>query len=118
MVRVEVAVRDVPTQYQACRAWGHQWSFTTVDKVGGEYIQGMRCTRCTTVRAVRINAVTGLRLHGNSYKYPEQLDPDATPYQMPKGTGGPLTAEERGQVTLADVESRYRPAKKAVPKKA
>lgn len=97
---------DVPVEYAACRAWGHAWDFTTVDRSGGEYIQGMRCLRCPTVRSVRINARTGTREHGNKYQYPEDIDPRAVPYKMPKGSGG-LTSEERGQVTLGFIKVRY-----------
>ena len=99
--------RDVPHEYAHCRAWGHSWEHTTVDKVSGEFIQGMKCVHCGTHRSVRISLRTGLREHGNAYKYPEQLDKEAVPYQLPKGTGGALTSEERGQVTLHEIQSRY-----------
>lgn len=99
--------REVPDQYAHCRAWGHSWDFTTVDKLSGEYIQGMRCIHCGTHRAVPINVRTGLRERGNQYTYPEQIDKEATPYKMPKGSGGALTSEERGYVTLHEIQSRY-----------
>lgn len=99
--------RDVPTQYAHCRAWGHSWDFTTVDKLSGEFIQGMKCIHCGTHRSVPISTRTGLRERGNKYVYPEQQDKEATPYKMPKGSGGALTSEERGQVTLHDIQARY-----------
>lgn len=99
--------RDVPDQYAHCRAWGHSWDFTTVDKASGEYIQGMKCIHCGTHRAVRISLRTGLREHGNTYTYPEDQDKEAVPYRMPKGSGGALTSEERGNVTLHEIQSRY-----------
>lgn len=98
--------RDVPDRYAECRAWGHSWQKTTVDKVTGEFIQGMKCVNCGTHRSVRISMRTGLREPGG-YKYPEQLDKEAEPYQMPRGSGGALTSEERGQVTLHEIQSRY-----------
>ena len=99
--------RDVPDQYAHCRAWGHSWQFTTVDKVTGEFIQGMTCVNCDTHRSVRISLRTGLREYGNKYTYPEDMDKEAVPYKMPKGSGGALTANERGQVTLHEIQSRY-----------
>jgi hypothetical protein len=100
-------VRSVPSQYTTCRAWGHNWTFTTVQRAQGEFIQGMRCLGCGTERWVTINSKNGMREHGNKYKYPEQLDKEAAPYQLPKDTGGHFTAEERGACTLEDVKSRY-----------
>lgn len=99
--------RDVPDRYAHCRAWGHSWEHTTVDKLTGEYIQGMKCVHCDTHRSVRVSRRTGLREHGNKYQYPEDQDKEAVPYKLPKGTGGALTSEERGQVTLHDIEGRY-----------
>jgi len=99
--------RDVPDRYAHCRAWGHAWNFTTVDKAGGEFIQGMKCGNCGTHRSVRINQRTGLREHGNSYTYPEDMDKEAEPYKMPKGSGGALTSKERGNVTLHEIQARY-----------
>lgn len=99
--------RDVPDSYAHCRAWGHSWDFTTVDKVTGEFIQGMKCVNCGTHRSVRISLRTGLRERGNKYTYPEDQDKEAVPYKMPKNSGGALTSEERGQVTLHEIQSRY-----------
>lgn len=102
-------LRSVPHQYVACRSWGHAWDFTTVDAVGGrngEFLQGLRCLRCGTHRSVAISRRNGVR-ESRGYKYPEQLNPEAEPYQMPKDTGGALTAEERGQCTLEEIEARY-----------
>lgn len=99
--------RDVPTEYLNCRSWGHSWTFTTVDRVKGEFIQGMKCRECFTHREVRISTRTGLREAGNRYRYPEDLFDDVVPYKMPKGTGGPLTAEERGRATLLEIQHRY-----------
>lgn len=104
----EFGMRVVPTQYAACRTWGHAWDFTTVDKLKGEgYRQGLRCVRCKTERTIIISLGTGLRGH-NSYKYPEQLYDNATPYQMPKGSGGALSMEERGICALEEIEARYK----------
>lgn len=96
----------VPIQYAACRSFLHAWEFTTVDRSGGEYLQGMRCMRCSTEKTVRISARTGLRQGGNKYKYPEDLNPEVAAYKMPKGTGG-LTAEERGQIVLGFVKVHH-----------
>jgi hypothetical protein len=100
-------LRDVPHQYARCRAWGHAWDFTTVSRASGEYIQGMRCVACGTERFVRINGRTGTREHGNRYSYPEDLSHEAIPYKLPHGSGGALTADERGAVTLEEIKSRY-----------
>ena|SRR5690349_17445064 len=99
--------RDVPDDYAHCRAWGHSWDFTTLDKAAGEYIQGMKCIHCGTRRSVPISVRTGLRERGNRYTYPEDMDKEAVPYKMPKGSGGALTSDERGQATLHDIQSRY-----------
>ena len=99
--------RDVPDQYAHCRAWGHSWKFTTVDSTTIEFLQGMECTNCGTHRTVRITKRTGMREHGNKYTYPEDRDKEAVPYKMAKDSGGALTSEERGQVTLHEIQSRY-----------
>lgn len=110
--------RTVADQYVACRSWMHAWEFTTVERSGGEYIQGMRCLRCPTEKTVRINARTGMREHGSTYKYPEQLDPNAAPYQMPKDSGGALTSEERGEIMLQFVGAGDMLRKRRARKKA
>lgn len=101
------AFRDVPNAYAHCRAWGHSWDQTTLDKVTGEWIQGMKCIHCGTHRSVRISTRTGLREHGNKYLYPEDMDKEAVPYKMPKDSGGALSAEERGYVTIHEIQARY-----------
>lgn len=98
--------RDVPGEYEECRTWGHTWQKTTLDSNSIEYIQGMTCRNCGTHRSVRIAKRSGLRSPGG-YKYPEQIDKEAVPYQLPKDTGGALTSEERGQITLHEIQGRY-----------
>lgn len=109
-------LRDVASQYAACRAWGHAWDHTTVDRLKGEgYRQGLRCARCKTERSIIISFGTGVRGH-NQYRYPEQLYDNVEPYQLPKGTGGALTSEERGQITLGEIESRYKALTEGITK--
>lgn len=99
--------RTVPARYAACRTWQHAWDFTTVKKEGIEYIQGLRCIRCGTERAVRISSKDGDRVGGNKYMYPEDLNPEAEPYKMPKDSGGMLTADERSAIRLMEVKAHY-----------
>ena len=100
-------VRDVPDEYVQCRGWSHlEWVFTTLEREGGEYVQGLRCLACGTEKKVRRNARTGRRKPGNKYIYPEDLNPEAVPYKMPKGSGGVFTAEERDAVAMIDIKSR------------
>lgn len=99
--------REVPAEYAHCRVWGHTWDFTTLDDVSTEFLQGMKCIFCGTHRVVRITKVTGLRERGNKYTYPEDMDKEAVPYKMPKGSGGALTSEERGSITLGEIQARY-----------
>lgn len=85
--------REIPVQYAACRTFLHAWDFTTVDREGGLYIQGLRCLRCGTERHVKINARTG-EPKGNKYDYPDG-------YLI---TGGALTARERWSLRLSEVK--------------
>ena len=85
--------RDLPTEYATCRTWQHAWEPTTVERKGGEYIQGLRCIRCTTERFVRVDARTGERA-GNRYLYPDG-------YTLK--SGGALSAEERAELRLFEV---------------
>ena len=98
-------LREVPIEYARCRVWNHSWDFTTVDRVSGEWVQGLKCIHCGTTRSVRISRVNGSRK--NAYVYPEDMDKNAVPYKLPKGSGGALTSEERGNVTIHEIQSRY-----------
>ena len=86
--------REIDPRYSTCRTWQHAWEPTTVERQGGEYVQGLRCLRCTTERFVKVNARTGHR-DGNKYLYPEGY--------LLKG-GGALTADERAEIRLAEVK--------------
>lgn len=85
--------REIDPRYSTCRTWQHAWEPTTVERRGGDYVQGLRCLRCTTERFVKVNARTGDRA-GNRYLYPEGY--------VLKG-GGSLTARERAEIRLAEV---------------
>lgn len=59
---------DVPLEYRECRTIQHAWRYTTVERAGRNYKQGLACSRCGTERHVYIDAKTG-ELRGASYKY-------------------------------------------------
>lgn len=99
--------RSVPAIYAMCRTWQHAWDYTSVKRDGGEYIQGMRCTRCGTEKQVKINAKSGYREGGNRYVYPEDMNPEAEAYKMPKDSGGALSQDERAAVRLEEVLSHF-----------
>ena len=98
--------RTVAAQYAMCRTWQHAWDYTSVERQGGEYVQGLRCIRCGTERFVKVDARTGDR-GGNRYVYPEDQDRNAVPYKMPKGTGGALSVDERAAIRLEEVKVHY-----------
>lgn len=58
-----------------CRAFGHQWRPTTVDKVKGtngaitRYVQNLRCVSCETHKSVNISPRG--EIYSRSYQYPE-----------------------------------------------
>jgi hypothetical protein len=79
--------KDTPTAYLICRSLlGHSWDENkgTVDIVNLTYFWSVPCSRCTTVRTLKIGS-HGVR-KGNSYKWPEG-------YNL-----------ECGQLTKADLE--------------
>lgn len=66
----------------------------------------MVCIRCRAQRSVRIDARNGDRLGSGGYDYN-----DAPGYLL-KG-GGPLTAEERSELRLAEIQGRFRRRRRA-----
>lgn len=76
-----------------CRTWGHAWDYTTVKRLGGEYLQGLVCLRCATERFVKINTRTG-ETSGSRYSYAEGY--------LFHG-GGSLTPDERAELRLAEI---------------
>ena len=79
---------------------------TTARREQGEYVQGMVCIRCRAQRSVRIDARNGDRLGSGSYDYH-----NARGYLL-KG-GGPLAAEERSELRLAEIQGRFRRRRRA-----
>lgn len=90
--------RSVAAKYRMCRVYGHAWDYTTVKRDKGEFIQGLRCMRCSILRDVRISALSGDRLGNNRYDYSQ------APGYLFK-SGGPLTPEERSELRLAEVRA-------------
>jgi hypothetical protein len=86
--------RTIPVEYAMCRTFLHAWDYTTVKKVGREFVQGLVCLRCGTQRSMRIDSRTGER-KGNRYDYPEK-------YVLEEG--GALTQDERAALRLAEVK--------------
>jgi hypothetical protein len=82
------------------------WSYTTAKRDKGEHDQSLVCIRCSVQRSVRIDARSGDRLGSGGYDYHE------APGYLLKG-GGPLTAEERSELRLAEVQGRYRRRRRA-----
>lgn len=76
-----------------CRSFGHAWDYTTVEKRGREFIQGLKCIRCETERFIGIDSRSG-ETKGNRYLY-------ADGYLF--HGGGALTPEERAELRLAEV---------------
>ena len=87
--------REVPDGYRMCRVYGHAWDYATVKKVGSEYVQGLVCLRCETLRFIKVNTRTG-ETAGSRYDYPEG-------YLFSEG--GALTPRERAGLRLFDVRS-------------
>lgn len=90
----QIQDRDVQPEYRKCRSWGHAWDYTTVQKQGVIYLQGLVCLRCTAERYVKINSRSGVST-GGRYSYPDGY--------LFKG-GGALTPEERGELRLAEIQ--------------
>lgn len=86
--------RSVPVEYAMCRTYLHAWQYTTVKRDGRNLVQGLVCLRCGTIRHQRIDGRTGERL-GNAYLYPDKYVLDE---------GGPMTADERATLRLAEVK--------------
>jgi hypothetical protein len=71
------------------------------------YVQGgLACIRCGVQRAYRIDSRNGDRLGSGGYDYSE------VPGYLLKG-GGPLTAKERSELRLAEVQRRFRRRRRA-----
>lgn len=90
--------RGVKKEHRTCRVYGHAWDFTTVKREDQNYLQGLRCLRCSTERFVKINTRTG-ELGGSRYAYPEG-------YLL--NGGGALTQKERAGLRLTEVRSHQR----------
>lgn len=90
--------RSVPIEFAMCRTYQHAWDYTTVKKDGRNFIQGLACLRCGTIRYMKIDSRTGER-KGNRYDYPDK-------YVMEEG--GALTARERAALRLAEVKRHIR----------
>lgn len=97
---------DVPLEYRECRTIQHAWRYTTVEVDGGDYVQGLGCTRCGTERFVRIDSRTG-ELHGSRYHY-------GRGYLL---RGGGLDPGERAILRLQAVEAQFSGQKVAKPKR-
>jgi hypothetical protein len=80
--------------------------YTTATRKLGEYVQRLVCMRCSVQRSVRIDARSGGRVGSGGYDYH-----DAPGYLL-KG-GGPLTAEERSELRLAEIHGRLRRRRRA-----
>lgn len=76
-----------------CRVFGHAWDTTTVKKSGKEFVQGLVCLRCDTLRFIKVNTRTG-ETSGNRYDYPDG-------YLFHEG--GALTPRERSELRLFEV---------------
>jgi hypothetical protein len=94
--------RSIAPRYRMCRIFGHAWDYTTAKRDVGEYVQGLACIRCGVQRAVRISARNGDRLGSGGYDYGN------APGYLLKGGGGPLTAEERSELRLAEIQGHLR----------
>jgi hypothetical protein len=98
--------RTIAAKYRMCRIFGHAWDYTTAKREKGEFVQGLICVRCNVQRAYRIDARNGDRLGSGGYDYHE------APGYLLK-VGGPLTAEERSELRLAEMQGLYRRRRRA-----
>ena len=68
-------MRVYKRQFKSCRAFGHQWRATTVQKVydlderATWFIQNLRCTCCHTEKSVHISPRG--EIDSRRYHYPE-----------------------------------------------
>jgi hypothetical protein len=99
-IRLRTASRKVQmgiTEKEVVDALRAAQNRTAVKGDKGEYVQSLVCIRCLVQRSVRIDARNGDRLGGGGYDYRNALG------YLLKG-GGPLTAEERSELRLAEVQ--------------
>lgn len=84
------------SSHRQCRAFGHQWRPTTVDRIKDTrgsttyYVQNLRCVSCDTHKSVNIN------LHG---------EVDSRSYQYPEGyqVKGRLSQEEKASLRIGAI---------------
>lgn len=82
-------------QFKNCRAFGHQWRPTTVEKHRddwgqvAEYIQNVKCVCCHTEKAIRINPRG--EIAGRRYRYTDG-------YQLKGRLAADLKAEMRREI--------------------
>lgn len=91
--------RSVPGHFRMCRVLGHAWDYTTVKRVGGEFVQGLTCLRCETLRYIKVNTRTG-EASGSRYSYPDG-------YLFHEG--GALTPRERARLRLSEIRAHALP---------
>lgn len=83
-------------EFVECRALAHAWRYTTVDRDGRKFIQGLECGRCRTAKYVTLNHRG--EVERTRYRYPNG-------YLMP---GADLTsARGRGELRLRALWLRF-----------
>lgn len=85
--------RNVRPDHRMCRVYGHAWDYTTAKRLGGEYVQGLVCIRCSTERFMKIDSRSG-ETKGSRYAY-------ADGYLF--HGGGALTPQERSELRLEEI---------------
>lgn len=92
---LETALDHLSASYIQCRDFGHSWRpySARLDAEMHCYVQELRCSRCTTIRARMI----GLRgqLLDSHYDYPEG-------YTLPKGMGR-LSGDDRDGIRYRSI---------------